>query len=277
MSIGIYRIINPEGKTYIGQSINIEKRWKGYKKLHCKGQCKLYNSLKKYYPENHIFEIIEECTLEELDKREIYWKKHYLSIFNWDVSLFLQIKDGKGGSKSQETKNKISKANKGKQKPKEFGYNHSNKMKGKQLSQEHKDNISNSNKGKILSEGTKQKQSISHIGKKLGPQTLQHKLKISISNKNKNKHTDESKSKIGEKNSKPKNENWKKNHSDKMKGKQSRLDKNIYLFFNQKTNISYLGTRHDFINNTHIPSGNISLLINNKQKSTHGWILLNKK
>jgi hypothetical protein len=36
--IGIYKIINPKGKTYIGQSINIEKRWNGYKKLHCKGQ-----------------------------------------------------------------------------------------------------------------------------------------------------------------------------------------------------------------------------------------------
>ena len=81
MSIGIYKITNPEGKIYIGQSINIEKRWKGYKNFHCKGQHKLYNSLKKYGPENHTFEIIEECIMEELDIREEFYKKTHLI---WD-------------------------------------------------------------------------------------------------------------------------------------------------------------------------------------------------
>jgi len=31
MSIGIYKITSPKGKTYIGQSINIEKRFKEHK------------------------------------------------------------------------------------------------------------------------------------------------------------------------------------------------------------------------------------------------------
>lgn len=30
---GIYKIISPTGKIYIGQSIDIEKRWKAYKRL----------------------------------------------------------------------------------------------------------------------------------------------------------------------------------------------------------------------------------------------------
>ena len=43
--IGIYKITNLiNGKIYIGQSVNILKRWLSYKKLNCKGQPKLYRS-----------------------------------------------------------------------------------------------------------------------------------------------------------------------------------------------------------------------------------------
>ena len=35
--IGIYKITNPSGKIYIGQSINIENRKKIYSKSICKG------------------------------------------------------------------------------------------------------------------------------------------------------------------------------------------------------------------------------------------------
>ena len=62
--IGIYKVTNPKGKSYIGQSINIEKRWRTYEKAHpneLKEQRKLLNSLKKYGPENHTFEIFEIC------------------------------------------------------------------------------------------------------------------------------------------------------------------------------------------------------------------------
>ena len=47
--IGIYKITSPSNKIYIGQSINIERRFNSYKNLsHCKQQIKLYNSLQKY-------------------------------------------------------------------------------------------------------------------------------------------------------------------------------------------------------------------------------------
>jgi hypothetical protein len=107
MSIGIYKIISPNGKIYIGQSINIEQRWsKDYKTLRCKTQPKLYNSLKKYGFENHIFEVIEECEEFKLLERETYWKTFYkvLEI----PSLCCRI-DGRFGNMSQETKDKISK------------------------------------------------------------------------------------------------------------------------------------------------------------------------
>jgi hypothetical protein len=46
--IGIYQIISPSGKIYIGQSINIEQRKLQYLRLNrsCIGP-KLYNSIKK--------------------------------------------------------------------------------------------------------------------------------------------------------------------------------------------------------------------------------------
>ena len=63
--IGIYKITSPNNNIYIGQSINIEKRFVQYKKLRsCCNQIKLYNSFVKYGVDNHIFEIIEECNIE---------------------------------------------------------------------------------------------------------------------------------------------------------------------------------------------------------------------
>ena len=67
--IGVYKIISPTNKIYIGQSINIEQRWKQYNKL--------YYSLKKHNPKNHIFKIIEECKESNLLEKETYWKNYY--------------------------------------------------------------------------------------------------------------------------------------------------------------------------------------------------------
>jgi group I intron endonuclease len=108
--VGVYKITNPKGKIYIGQSINIKKRWESYEKINCKNQTKLYYSLKKYGWDNHIKEIIEECFENELLERETYWKNYYkvLEI----PSLCCRI-DGRGGKMSQEMKNKISQSSKG--------------------------------------------------------------------------------------------------------------------------------------------------------------------
>ena len=65
--IGIYKITSPSKKIYIGQSIDIEYRWKSYKRLHCQTQTKLYNSLKKYGSDKHKFEILQLCDKEQLN------------------------------------------------------------------------------------------------------------------------------------------------------------------------------------------------------------------
>ena len=62
--IGIYKITSPSNKVYIGQSVNIQKRFRDYKSLKrsIKQQPRLYNSFVKYGVNNHLFEILSECT-----------------------------------------------------------------------------------------------------------------------------------------------------------------------------------------------------------------------
>jgi group I intron endonuclease len=142
--IGIYKIINPKGKTYIGQSTNIKNRKYYYASNKCDKQPKLYNSIQKYGWEQHIFEIIEECGLEQLNEREIYWGSHYGVL--GENGLNLRLGNGRGAC-SEETKQKqrIAKLGikqskktiekrtnklKGIPKPDGFGENHSKILKG---------------------------------------------------------------------------------------------------------------------------------------------------
>ena len=103
--VGIYKITNPEGKVYIGQAINIEKRKKHYARLGCKRQYKLFNSLKKYGWYQHVFEIIEECSIEQLDEKEIYYKQQFIDKQKWEMALFYYINDNNAmGPQSIETR-----------------------------------------------------------------------------------------------------------------------------------------------------------------------------
>lgn len=112
--IGIYKITSPSGKVYIGQSTNIKQRWEDYNKMiRCKRQTRLYNSLQKHGPENHIFEIIEECDEKQLLERETHWKKYYNVL---EIPSLCCRMDGRGGKLGQHTKDKMSKIKLGKAK-----------------------------------------------------------------------------------------------------------------------------------------------------------------
>ena len=111
---GIYKITSPTGKIYIGEAVDIHRRWKHYKGLHCKRQPPLYNSLIKYGAVSHLFEIIEKCSTDDLKCRERYWQEFYdvlgekgLNCQYTECGILKQVH-------TQETKDKISKANKGK-------------------------------------------------------------------------------------------------------------------------------------------------------------------
>jgi len=134
--ICIYKITNPNGRIYIGQTTNYVIRWEKYRKLNCKDQPSLYNSLKKYGPENHKFEVIEKCDVTRLDEREIYWGELYDVLSNKHLNN--RLGRGFGSYDSEETKLKKSLAHKGR----------SNYwLKGKSLSEQHRNKISKSKKG----------------------------------------------------------------------------------------------------------------------------------
>lgn len=79
--IGIYKITNQiNGKVYIGQSVNIKKRWTDhiyYAKHEENKASRLYLAIRKYGLENFKFEVLEECSKELLDEREIYWIAYF--------------------------------------------------------------------------------------------------------------------------------------------------------------------------------------------------------
>ena len=73
--IGIYKITKiKNGKSYIGQSNDIERRFKEHKN---KIDIPVEIAIQKYGAAAFKFEIIEECSLEQLDEREIYWIAYY--------------------------------------------------------------------------------------------------------------------------------------------------------------------------------------------------------
>lgn len=82
--VGIYKIENKvNGKIYVGQSIDIDTRWYNHRNelngnRHCNEH--LQNAWNKYGENSFEFIIIEECTLDNIDEREIYWIDYYNSM-----------------------------------------------------------------------------------------------------------------------------------------------------------------------------------------------------
>jgi group I intron endonuclease len=85
---GIYKITNIlNNQIYIGLSVDIDKRWARHRSNYIDINNKeyektLYRAFRKYGIENFTFEVIEECSKEELANREIYWIAYYDSFSN---------------------------------------------------------------------------------------------------------------------------------------------------------------------------------------------------
>jgi group I intron endonuclease len=175
---GIYKITNPTGCVYIGQSVNILRRWNEYSKLSgCGKNTRLINSLKKYGFKNHKFEILQQCESSDLNSFEIYYIDLFQS-FNTGHGLNLHS-GGNNHEVSEETRNKLISShlgqtawNKGLTKEtderlKKTGQAHSVKMKGRKASDETKIKMGLSRKGKTHSEETKKLLSELKIGNKI--------------------------------------------------------------------------------------------------------------
>ena len=173
---GIYKIINCiNNKVYIGQSIDIEKRFKRHKSnILLKFKHPLYYSLKKYGIDNFEFIIIEKViSIKDLDSKEQYWMDFYNS-YNPEFGYNLRPKaeSTRGYKSTEETKHKQSIAkkgrvpwNKGLKMSKEFCEKLSNSHKGQEVSKETINKIIASRKGYTHSEETKIKISLGNKGK----------------------------------------------------------------------------------------------------------------
>ena len=79
---GVYKITNTvNGKVYIGQSTNIKQRWSQHRQhlnggYHCNDY--LQRSWMKYGKDAFTFEVLQECTVDELDAYE----EKYISMYD---------------------------------------------------------------------------------------------------------------------------------------------------------------------------------------------------
>lgn len=144
---GIYKITSPSGRVYIGQAVNIKKRWGAYRRLRCKRQIRLYESFLKYTPTVHTFEIVEECLEEDLDCIERKWQDHYDVTGRKGLNCVLQECGEKRRVLSDETLERYRQAQLGKKASDETRQLMREQRKGKNnrngisLSEEHKEKL----------------------------------------------------------------------------------------------------------------------------------------
>lgn len=167
MSCGIYRYTNIiNGKRYIGQSVDIEGRYKHHIRSSKEDIPKtlIDKAIAKYGLANFRFEILEYCSKEELDEREIYWINYYYTFLLRKDGLGYGYNMSEGGSFGSEPYNK-----------------------GKHLSEEQKKKISiscsfykgtlHSQYGRHKSDDTKQKLRNANLGKKQSKETIEKRRK----------------------------------------------------------------------------------------------------
>lgn len=192
MTCGIYMIKNKiDGKMYVGQAVDIERRWK----QHCRGHNKysyIDKAIKKHGKDNFELIVLRECKndINLLNKLEQHYikkyktyedKNHYNLTPGGDFSpskvpeIAKKISEANKGKKNymygkkhtQKTRKKISEAIKGKKHP----------LYGKHLSQETKRKMSKKHKNKIVTQETKEK--LSRINNTTGYfRVSKHKNKI---------------------------------------------------------------------------------------------------
>lgn len=179
--IGIYKIVNSiNNKLYIGSSNDIKSRISSHKNKLKKGKhhsIKLQRAVNKYGICSFVFEIIEECNIDELLTKEQYYINLFDSYNNGYNSTQFAGRPMLGKKHTDEAKKKISNHLKTRTGDKNsfFGKKHSStsieKMKlkliGQTRSDEVKQKMSESAKNKPpMSKETKQKLREINLGKK---------------------------------------------------------------------------------------------------------------
>ncbi len=188
--VGIYKITSPSSKVYIGQSVNIEKRFLNYKSLkNSKKQRALYNSFKKHGVCNHRFEVVELCIIELLNERERFYQDFY-NVIKKGLNSRLTGTTDKSGYLSEEVKKRISKNRSGIKSTFKNLKERNDKIKksltGKKLSKEHRKALSKAQTGLKRSEEAIRKSANSRTGIKDNDKTRKIKSDMQKGGNNSN-------------------------------------------------------------------------------------------
>lgn len=166
--VGVYKIVSPVGKVYIGQSWDISSRWRAYHRGYGSlSQRHLNRSFKKYGVRSHRFELLHvlPCDITQivLDTYEEVYMSFYRECFE-----LLNIREaGSRGRLSQETKNRISEGNKGKVRSEEVK---------RKISEAKKGSVS-PRKGVRLPPEQVERIRLARLGTKMSPESSEKKRK----------------------------------------------------------------------------------------------------
>ena len=148
MKSGIYCIENlKNGKKYIGQSRNIERRWSSHQSAFRRGHTGgslLYRAMAKHGIESFEFRVLEYCSPKVIDERERFYIQELQSMSNQNG---YNIESG--GHMGEKISPLVSQRKRGKNNP----------MFGKKMSKEHKEILS------VVSRGTNNKLQQSEVEK----------------------------------------------------------------------------------------------------------------
>lgn len=160
---GIYKITNKiNGKFYVGQSVDIKRRWKEHKIISREENLSIKKAIKKYGVENFDFSILEECNIEILNQQEEY----YISMLNPKYNRTKGGVGAKGHFLSDETKSVL--RDKG-------------KLQWVILSDEDKSlriskNLKGPRKGHLVHDSTREKLRAYNKGKKQSAETIKKRM-----------------------------------------------------------------------------------------------------
>lgn len=93
--VGIYKITTPSNYLYIGQSMNIKKRWNDHKWPNKKSISLISRSVKKYGYKNHIFQMVHELPID-IDKKTLsIYESFYMNAYREAGIKLINIADSK--------------------------------------------------------------------------------------------------------------------------------------------------------------------------------------
>jgi group I intron endonuclease len=171
--ICVYKITSPSGKNYIGSSVNYKRRLTQYKGMGAKTQTILYNSFAKHGFDNHVFEIVELCTKENVLERELYYGLLYEVLGEKGLNCKLPKFGEKYESTRQETIDKMKAWKPSEDTIAKMKAAQTKRAKEQPVSDETKQKLREANLGKKASDETKKKMSLKWEGRVVSEKTKQ--------------------------------------------------------------------------------------------------------